>query len=174
MRVKAFVAWVLVVGITGVALYGGPILGADNDPYEALKLYDGGWEVKMATLGKKSDNLVNQCSKTGKFFECEQQLNGETVALVVFLPEEKTSSGGQEYRNVALLANGSKPGDWGKIVIEGQTWTYTWTQKDGEKSVPWRNVNHFSDKDHIHFELQSMEDGMNWKTQLSGDEVRMK
>jgi hypothetical protein len=67
-----------------------------------------------------------------------QQLNGETVALVVFLPAEKSGSGGQEYRNAAPSVDGSKPGDWGKLVIEGNT--YTWTQQNGDKGVAWRNV----------------------------------
>jgi hypothetical protein len=172
MRVNMSGAWALaIIGAAGM-FTGARMPGADSDPYRALRLYEGGWEVKM--VGKKQDRLVNQCAKTGKFFECEQQLNGDTVALVVFLPGETTGSGGREYRNVALLANGSKTGDWGKMVIEGRTWTYTWTQKDAEKLVPWRNVNQFSDNDHIHFELQSMEDGVNWKTQLSGDETRTK
>jgi hypothetical protein len=32
----------------------------------------------------------------------------------------------------------------------------------------------FKDKDHIHFELQRMEDGVNWKTEMAGDEERVK
>jgi hypothetical protein len=96
--------------------------GADNDPYTALKLYDGKWEVTMSAPEKKTDQLVNRCAQTGLFFACEQILNGKSSALVVFLPIGKTSGGAQEYRTQGLLADASKAGEWGKLVIDGDTW----------------------------------------------------
>ena len=146
----------------------------DPDPYEPLKLYDGGWQVNISMPEKKSDHLVNHCARTGKFYSCEQEVNGVTVALVIFLPQGKSGSGGLEYRTLAALPDASKPGDWGRLVIEGNTWTYSWTEKNGDKSVAARNVNVFKDKDHIHFELQRLADGSNWKTEMAGDEERVK
>jgi hypothetical protein len=146
----------------------------DSDPYEPLKLYDGGWQVKITTPEKKTDHLVNHCARTGKFYSCEQEVNGVTAALVIFLPQGKSESGGLEYRTLAALPDASKPGDWGRLVIEGNTWTYSWTEKNGDKSVAAQNVNVFKDKDHIHFELQRMADGSNWKTDMAGDEERVK
>jgi hypothetical protein len=147
---------------------------AASDPYEPLKLYDGAWDVKMSSAAGKIDRLVNHCAKTGLFFSCEQELNGKSVALIVFLPTNPLDDGTLSYHNLALTTDASKPKDWGQLWIKGDTWTYSWAQKDGEKTVPWRNTNHFEGKDHIHFELQSMEDGLTWKTQLSGDEQRVK
>jgi len=147
---------------------------ADRDPYEPLKLYDGGWQVKITSPEKKPDHLVNHCARTGTFFLCEQELNGKTAALVIFLPAGKSGPGGLEYRTLVALPDASKPADWGHLLIEGDTWTYSWTQKEGEKVVQMRNVNRFKDKDHIHFELQHMEDATNWKTQMAGDEERVK
>jgi hypothetical protein len=147
---------------------------ADPDPYEPLKLYDGGWQVKVTLPEKKPDHLMNHCARTGTFFSCEQEVNGKTTALVIFLPIGKSDSGGLEYRTLVALPDAGKPGDWGRLVIDGNTWTYSWTEKNGEKIVAARNVNHFKDNDHIHFELQRMEDGANWKTEMAGDEERAK
>lgn len=148
------------------------LASAEPDPYAPLKLYDGGWQVTLMGPEKKTDHLVNHCARTGTFFSCEQQLNGKTAALVIFLPTGQNAAGAFEYRTIAALPDASRPDDWGHLAIAGNTWTYSWTQKDGEKIVEMRNVNQFKDNDHIHFELQKKGDDGIWKTQLSGDEQR--
>lgn len=167
----------LPLALLGCAIFLNPspsLKVTDPDPYEPLKLYDGGWQVKITMPEKKSDHLVNHCARAGKFYSCEQEVNGVTAALVIFLPYGKSESGGLEYRTLAALPDASKPGDWGRLVIEGNTWTYSWTERNGDKSVAARNVNVFKDKDHIHFELQRMAEGSNWKTEMAGDEERVK
>ncbi len=144
--------------------------GLDNDPYAPLKLYDGAWEVKLTAPEPKTDRLENHCAQTGLFFACEQKLNGKTGALIVFLPTGKAANGAQEYRTQALIPDASPAGEWGHLVIDGDTWTYTWESGDPKSLVHWRNVNHFSGKDKVHFELQKSEDGTIWKTQMAGDE----
>jgi hypothetical protein len=69
MQVKAFWVWTLGLVMVGLPFVGERILGTNSDPYEALKLCDGAWEVKTTTA-KKPDHLVNHCSQTGKFFAC--------------------------------------------------------------------------------------------------------
>ena len=167
---------ILGVGFTVVAVLflGVTTRGADADPYAALKLYDGSWEVKMSAPEKKTDHLENHCALTGLFFACEQKLNGKSSALVVFLPVGKTPGGAQEYRTQGLMADASKAGEWGKLVIDGDTWVYTWETSDGKNPVHWRNTNQFSGKDKIHFEVQNSGDGVTWTTQVAGDEERKK
>lgn len=148
-----------------------------EDAYKPLQLYDGAWQVNVTQPKPKTDHLVNHCARTGKFFSCEQQVNGETGALVIFLPTgpaEKGSPSAQSYRTLVALSDASKPGDWGHLTIDGSVWTYTWTSLDGDKVVSWRNVNRFQDNDHIHFELQRQDPDRTWKTQLAGDESRSK
>jgi len=147
---------------------------ADPDPYEPLKLYQGSWQLKKAAPESQPDLLMNHCARTGVFFSCEQELNGKPAALVIFLPTGKSSSGGFAYRTLVALPDASKPEDWGRLEIDGDTWIYSWTHRDGEKSVLMRNVNHFKDKDHIHFELQKMVDATTWMTQMSSEEERLK
>lgn len=144
----------------------------NGDPYAPLRLYDGRWEVTSNGAEKKTDHIENHCAKTGLFFACEQVVNGKTGGLVVFLPVGKTGNGAQEYRTEVLDPNASTPGDWSKLTIDGDTWLYSWTSSDGGKKTSWQNTNKFSGKDKIHFEVQQSEDGVNWKTQVSGDEHR--
>ena len=156
------------------AAYGIVIRSAEPDPYEPLRLYDGTWQVRMGGTDKKPDILVDHCVRTGKFYSCEQEFNGKTRALVVFLPAGTTSTGAMEYSTLVARADLTKPDDWEHLAIEGDTWTFTWMEKEGEKIVSMRNVNRFSGRDHIHFEVQKLEEGGNWKAQLAGDEDRVK
>ena len=171
---KQTTKWGMGITVFSLVLVAGGILAVDNDPYAALKLYDGRWEVKISAPERKTDQLENNCARTGLFFSCEQVVNGKSMALVVFVPVGRTASGTQEYRNQALLADGSKAGEWGHLVISGETWVYSWEGGDEKKPVHFRNTNHFTGKDRIHFEVQNSEDGTSWRTQMSGDEERKK
>jgi hypothetical protein len=170
---RAGILWagILVLALVFLAT---KIAGADSDPYAALKLYDGSWEVKISAPEKKIDHLENRCALTGLFFSCEQKVNGKSSALVVFLPMGKAANGAQEYRTQALLADASKAGEWGRLTVDGEIWVYSWEGGEEKKPLHWRNTNHFTGKDKIHFEVQNSEDGTTWKTQMAGDEERRK
>ena len=144
-----------------------------DDPYAPLKLYDGKWDATTTIGGEGVMHLENHCAQTGVFFVCEQSLEGKPGALVVFLPVNKLAGGGEEYRNTALRPDGSAPGPWNKVVIEGERWVYSWDEEDPGKKILWRNVNQFSGRDKIHFEVQKSEDGKTWKTVKGGDEKRV-
>ncbi len=96
-----------------------------SDPYAPLRLYEGAWEVHVTVPEKRTDKIVNHCAKSGTFFSCEQEVNGKTTALVVFLPKGKAASGAQQYRMQALQPDASAPQDWSQLVIEGDTWVYS-------------------------------------------------
>jgi hypothetical protein len=176
MKRRTMVA-TLIVGamiLQGFAAMAGGSATAADDPYGPLRLYDGKWNILPSEDGKGALQLENHCTKTGLFFVCEQVVSGKSVALVVFLPIAKTPSGGEEYRTQALTADANPAGDWGKLTIEGDRWIYSWESTDGGKKSYWRNINTFSGKDKIHFEIQRSEDGTTWKMQKSGDEQRSK
>jgi hypothetical protein len=145
---------------------------ASDDPYAPLRLYEGKWEVTTTVGGQGVMHLENHCAQTGVFFVCEQSLEGKPGTLVVFLPVNRLPSGGEEYRNTALRPDGSAPGSWNKLVIEGERWIYSWDEEDAGKKTLWRNVNQFFGRDKIHFEVQKSEDGKTWKTVKGGDEKR--
>jgi hypothetical protein len=150
----------------------GPAASLADDPYAPLRLYNGKWELVSAD--KKGPKLIeNHCAQTGLFFSCEQVLDGKTAALVVLLPMVKTASGGEDYRTQVLTPDAKPAGEWNKLTIEGDRWSYTWEATENGKKVQWRNVNTFSGSDRIHFEIQSCADGANWQTQQQGDEHRI-
>ena len=84
----------MTVVLTGVPRVGrsqgasGPSHAGASDPYTPLALYNGRWDSQSGDGGDKAADvhLVNHCDKTGRFFVCEQVVNGKTEALVVFLP----------------------------------------------------------------------------------------
>ena len=57
-----------------------------------LWLYQGTWQVtrKSAEKGAKPEQLVNRCALLGKYFACQQSVNGSERGLVIFIPAEKS------------------------------------------------------------------------------------
>src|SRR4051794_16114473 len=55
-----------------------------SDPFWTLWLYNGTWQVTRKD--QPPQTLVNRCSSFGKFFACEQSVNGASVALLIFVP----------------------------------------------------------------------------------------
>ncbi len=145
-----------------------------TDPYAALKLYEGKWDSTTTTGEMESIRIENHCAQTGRFFVCEQGVDGKTVGLVVFLPVAQATNGGEEYKTTGLSPDDGSSGGWNKMTIEGDRWTYSWEHtNDAGKKILWRNVNHFFGTAKIHFEIQRSEDGKEWKTVKGGDEIRV-
>lgn len=152
-----------------IVVYGAPSTAAN--PYTPLWLYNGSWRVTRSNLpaGSKPDDLHNDCALVGKYFTCQQTINGETGALLVFVPANEP---GHYYtQNIRLdgIASGR-----GNLLIEGNRWTYTssWNQGGGT-STYYKTVNIFTGKDRIHFEQYESKNNRDWKMTSSGDEVRV-
>ncbi len=136
------------------------------DPYAPLQLYDGAWTVTMRDAGKTStDSLVNDCHLFGRYFACQQTVNGKVGALVVYVPGE--SRGQYFIQNV--LPDDSAVGR-GELTVEGTRYTYSSHNTDSTQW--WRTTNEFSGRDRIHFEQATSADGKTWTTTGTGDEVR--
>jgi hypothetical protein len=132
---------------------------ASDDPYAPLKLYDGKWDITTTIGGRGLVHLENHCTQTGLFFVCEQMVNGNSHALVIFLPVAKLAGGGEDCRNMGLPADASSSGGWGEVTVDGDKCTYLWESGEVENKVRWHDINQFSGTDKIHFEIQSSEDG---------------
>jgi hypothetical protein len=145
------------------------VAGAADPAYAPLWLYQGAWRVSPSDLapGAKPDELKNQCALLGKYFACDQTVNGQPVGLVIFLP---AGAAGHYYtQNVRVDGLASGRGD---LVIAGDHWTYSSTRDDSGRTVYHRITNVFTGKNRIHFETAESADGKNWKVTRSGDEVR--
>ena len=116
-------------------------------------------------------HIANHCERTGVFFVCEQMINGKSEDLVVFLP---TGVSGTTfiYKTAGLSVSGEAPGDWGKLEIQGERWTYSSEDTEKDAKVYWRTINLFSGPDKIHFEVQRSNDGATWETKRTGEERR--
>jgi hypothetical protein len=145
--------------------------------YRPLMNYQGRWNV-VETGANKIDRLENRCARTGLFFACEQVVNGKSLALVVFLPIAQPADAAagvpQFYRTQALLADANPGGEWGRLGIQGDHWTYTWENKSGGNTTYWKNINTFHGADRITFEVSNSADGKTWKLRKSGEERRVK
>jgi len=143
-----------------------PISFAQADSaYAPLWLYKGSWEVKA--VGAKADKLSNECHLIGKYFGCQQTVNGKLSALIIFIPADKPG----HYYTQAVLPEGWAVGR-GELEIDGDHWTYRSKTTEKDKTTYYRTTNLFSGKDNIHFEISESPDGEHWTITKSGDEVR--
>jgi hypothetical protein len=138
--------------------------------YAPLWLYQGTWQVtrKSAEKSAKAERLVNHCALLGKYFACQQTVNGSERGLVIFIPAEKSG----HYYTQTMTPEGRATGR-ADLEISGNQWTFLsrWPQGNG-KLTYYRTTNVFEGKNHIHFEQAESTDGARWTIKDSGDEVR--
>ena len=156
-----------------MALAGALMMAAPgNDPaYTPLRLYAGTWHITRKDMapGSKPEELINDCALVGRFFACQQTVEGVPGALVIIVPA-KNKPGHYYTQNVLQEGRATGRAD---LEISGNQWVYSSTWDQGGKTTYYRTTNVFTGKDHIHFEQQESENGKDWKTTNSGDEVRV-
>ncbi len=147
------------------------MIAAPVDPvYAPLWLYQGIWQISPQNLAAnaKPDELKNECALVGKYFVCQQTVNGQAGALLIFIPAKQA---GRYYtQNVMPTGRASGRGD---LEISGDRWIYSSTWDQGGKTTYYRTTNVFTGKNHIHFEQAESGNGSEWSVKNSGDEVRV-
>lgn len=127
-----------------------------DSPFAALTVYNGNWNVTPATKAgtpAKVDRLVNHCTLGNAFYTCEQVVNGKTVALVVFVADDKPGA----YHTRIVMPDG-QAGGGSQLTIAGPHWTFLSTDQAGKPSFRVENV--FTGRDRIHSEqFQAAADG---------------
>ena len=161
-------ALVIVLALTGFSPNAVP---ASDAAYTPLRLYAGTWRVTRKDMapGAKADELINDCALVGRFFACQQTVNGTPGALIIFVPVAKNPG---HYYTQNVLQEGRATGR-GDLEISGDHWVYSSTWDQGGKTTYYRTTNLFTGKDHIHFEQQESSNGKDFKVTNSGDEVRV-
>ncbi len=137
------------------------------DPYAALRLYDGAWQVTRKDAAK-ADVLVNHCALLGQYFACAQSLNGTSGGLIVFMPVKDQPN---RFYTQTIMPEGRATGR-DDLQIEGDQWTYTSRRNDNGITTYYRTQNRFLDRNHIHFEQAESKNNRDWTVQNSGNEVR--
>jgi len=164
---------VCLAGLAGFVAAGAPPALATDDPYAALKVYDGVWKVKP-DAGAET-RVENHCRVTGMFFVCEQVAGDKTQALVVFMPTGPGAADGEQtYRTQAMGTAADAGGGWSRLTISGRRWIYEPEDVPAGQKDLERMVNVFIDDDHIHFEVQHSTDGGPWTRKTSGNEERVR
>ena len=152
-RICQYAAW------AGIACFAG-------DVYEPLRLYQGSW--KLQKQGKATvDVIVNQCNLTGKYYACEQAVNGSVSSLIVFVP----GAAAGDFFVQSVLPDGRAAGRV-ELRIDGNLWTYSNRVMGDGKTTYYRTTNTFTGKDRIHFEQFESADGVHFSLKASGDEFR--
>lgn len=137
------------------------------DPaYAPLWLYSGTWRVSRN--GANPDELKNDCALIGKYFACQQTVNGTPGELLIFIPADKPG----HYYTQTVMPQG-RAGGRGDLEINGDRWIYSSNWDDGGKTTFYRTTNVFTGKDHIHFEQAESTNHKDWKVTASGDEVHV-
>jgi len=77
-----------------------------SDPFWTLWLYNGTW--KVTRKDQPPQTLVNRCSSFGKFFACEQSVNGDSVALLIFVPSKEPG----HFFTQSIKTDGRAGGRW--------------------------------------------------------------
>ena len=137
---------------------------AGANPYVPLRLYEGAWSV-MTAGQSKPDQLLNACARAGRFFACQQTVNGKPGPLVIFIP----SSPGR-YHTQVVEADGAALGPPGKLSISGDHWVYL--SGPNSKGIRYRTTNDFEGPNKIRFAVAHSRDGKRWTVTVSGVEVR--
>jgi hypothetical protein len=129
-------------------------------------LYQGSWSATDSkSAGKKT--IVNECHRLGRFYACEQTVDGKPSSLILFLPTETAGHYYTQAISPELKAYGR-----GDLQIESEHWTYSSKDEENGKTTYYRTTKQFHGPDRIHFEIAESADNKTWNTTLAGDEAR--
>jgi hypothetical protein len=137
-----------------------------------LRMYEGTWVVKT----EHSDHpqtITDTCQTSGlRFYECEHVIDGETIALLIFVPGDEPN----HYYTQTVLPSGTALGR-GDLLVQGDTWVFNTKTVREDGAVDYeRTTRVYSghDKDTIHYQLERSDDGLHWETTNTGVEKRQK
>jgi hypothetical protein len=151
-----------------IAYVQGSVSKFTDAAYAPLWQYSGTWQVTKSGSGAtKPQVLLNQCALVGKYFTCQQSVNGAVSGLLVVVP----TSTPEQYHTQMVMPDGRGAG-LGLLKVEGAKWTFLSNWNQGGKTTFYRTTNVFTGKTHIHFEQQESDNNKDWKTTASGDEIR--
>ena len=160
----------LLIGLIGSASLVTVRATSTTDVYAPLRLYEGAWQVTQTTpvpkKPRKPDRVINDCAQIGRYFACQQTVNGKHGPLVVFIPDSPPG----HYHTQIVLPNGAALGPPGTLTIAGEHWTYLGTPD--AKGVRYRTINVFNGRNRIHFISARSADGKSWTVTMAGNERR--
>jgi hypothetical protein len=132
-----------------------------------LHWYEGTWQVKSDQAGSKPTIETDNCQVSGKrFYECEHIVDGETVALRLYVPGDQPG----HYFTQSILPSGTAIGR-NDLQIEGNTWILSNKSESADGAVSYQRITLvFSGKAHdtVRYSVERSDDGLHWQTQSTG------
>ncbi|MGC1425016.1 MAG: hypothetical protein WA354_22445 [Terracidiphilus sp.] len=142
---------------------------------DAIMVYAGTWKVhgeRFATAysqaGKEDKTLRNDCWKSGAYVACNQFVDGDSKALLVFTYSDKDKM----YTTYQIPQGGEGAGS-GKLQIVGNIWTFPWQVTQGETTMYFHVVNVFTGTDRIDYAQEFSPDNVHWNTMAKGSETKV-
>jgi hypothetical protein len=146
----------------------------DAQGIEKIAAYAGTWAVDIqhvetpySKAGHDHNTLRNDCWRSGPYFACNQYVDGDSKALLVFTCDAKAD----RYTSYPVPEDGNEAGK-DALLIRGNTWTYPWETKDGGKTTSFRVVNTWVKPDEIEFRQEFSVDNVKWSEMAHGLEKR--
>jgi hypothetical protein len=136
--------------------------------------YAGTWKIETESFdtpfskaGHEAKTLQNDCWKSGGYVACRQIVDGDPKVLIVF------TCNGRDNTCVSyqIPPDGGEPGS-GKMVIDGDTWTFPWTSTEGGKTTWFRVVNVWASPTSIDYRQEFSTDQVHWTRMSAGHEVK--
>lgn len=173
-RMKYSIAIVLAIclsqGTTGASAAPEPPAGID-----VVWAYAGVWKVEtehfdtaQSKAGHEKATLRNACWKNGAYLACNQYVDGDSKILIVFTYDAKA----KVYTSYQIPLGGGEPGS-GKLIIEGDVWTFPWKIAEGDKTTYFRVVNVFRAPDRIESRQEFSPDNMHWTVMTKSTETKI-
>lgn len=141
---------------------------------DAIRVYQGTWNVSLqysetpySKASTEKNTLRNDCWKSGDYFACNQYVDGQSKVLLVFTYDASKN----EYTSYQIPARGAPAGS-GKLLIDGNRWTYPWQTGQGTNTTWFRVVNTFDGPDKIEFRQEYSTDQVHWTQMGQGSETR--
>lgn len=88
----------LPVWVQGCSVFAAVLVFATGDPlserppdhvYDSLWLYKGTW-ISTSMPDHKRDVIANDCARVGRYFACQQTVNGDLSGLIIFLSRKQS------------------------------------------------------------------------------------
>ena len=170
-------AWPYIPKLCAYLLVLSCVAGAESIPagIDKMKAYEGTWKITIVSYntefskaGTDTSTLRNECWLSAAFFVCNQFVNGDSKVLIIFTYDAK-----QKIYNTYNVAAQSGPGGSGKLLIDGNTWTFPWEDNEDGKTIYFRVVNVFTAPDSIEYRKEFSRDKVQWTLMARGSEKKL-
>ena len=139
---------------------------------ELIAAYAGIWKADIAHVDTpyskalhEAYTLRNDCWRSGDFYACHQFVDEESKAVILFGYDAKSNT----YATWPI-SPGADSVHAGKLVIDGNTWTFPWQTSENGKTTWFRVVNVFTDPRTIAFRQEYSYDQVHWISMATGIE----